>query len=113
VALDSSDSMGFQSLAPVRDIYLLGSGERTRTVTTNGAQTIEDGTIRFDTTAGAINFDLLPGSSWSGRSLTLIKTSADANAVTIDCAAGDLHEGSATITLSLQNDSRTIGAPNG
>ena len=63
-----------------------------------------------DATSGAITLDLPPIATDAGRVITVIKTDAGGNAVTLDGDGSETINGSTTKALAAQYDTVTIAA---
>lgn len=61
----------FDSLAPVRDIYVFGQPLSLRTISSNDSQRITDQTVLLDCSAGDVTLTLLPSNQWKGRRLVV------------------------------------------
>lgn len=64
--------------------------------------------LLVDTAGGAVTITLEDPSLVSGEEVLIVKTSADANAVTVDAAAGDSIEGAGSISLASQWDKAAL-----
>jgi hypothetical protein len=64
--------------------------------------------VLADATSGAITLNLPAASSNNGRQVTVKKTDASVNAVTVDGSGGETIDGSTTYALPAQNDYVTI-----
>lgn len=74
-----------------------------RTVTTTPiTATVDDHLILADATAGAITINLVAVSSAAGKTLTVVKTDASGNAVTLDGNASETINGATTHALAAQ-----------
>lgn len=79
-----------------------------KAVTTTYTQTQNDGTILGNATGGAFTVTLLSAARMIGQRVTIKKTDASANAVTIDGNSAETIDGAATVALSTQYAFRTI-----
>jgi hypothetical protein len=102
-ALTEDQNGGFapEYLAPLRSIYVPGA-QGTRNVTSSTTITPSDGTIQYDTSGGNITQALPAASLYPNQDLTFIKTTSDANTLTITGAA------SGTVVLTQQYQSVTF-----
>jgi hypothetical protein len=98
---DQNNNFAPEYLAPLRAIYVPGA-QGTRTVTGSTTITASDGTINFDTSGGNITQALPNACSMPNQDITLIKSTSDANTVTITGAA------SGTVILSQPFQSATF-----
>jgi hypothetical protein len=72
--------------------------------TTPYSQTENDEVLLVNATSGPITVNLLPAVNRSGKQITIIKTDASVNAVTIDPNASETINGAATNSLASQYD---------
>lgn len=111
VLTDASDVEKW-SADPV-DGSLGASGAFTGTKTGAYTVTVSDATkiIPVNTTSAAITITLLPvATATNGFEITIYKTNAGANAVTIDADGSELIDGVATLNLTEQYESATLRA---
>lgn len=100
---------GPDSLAPYRELYIFG-GQGSRTITSNTTQSLTDGMLLCDTTAGNITVQLLSLTSVPNMRLIVKKVSADANTVTILPFSGETIDSLSSFTLLLIGDLLEIKA---
>lgn len=65
--------------------------------------------VKADATAGAITLTLPPARQ-AYRDVTIKKVDASANAVVIDGDGSETIDGAATVSLTIQNESRRLGS---
>lgn len=80
----------------------------TRTITASGAVQADDYLILANATTGAIVLTLPGAAANNGRVLTVKKTDAGANTVTVDGSGAETIDGAATHVLALQYDTVTV-----
>jgi len=80
------------------------TGSKTSAYTATGDETI----IPVDTSGGAFTVTLPAAASYAGKQLTIVKTSTDFNACTIDGDGSETINGSATTSINTQYESLTI-----
>jgi hypothetical protein len=105
---DSSNARGSDSLAPVRELYFMGSGG-TRAITASSTMLITDGLVECDTSAGDIVFTLLPFAQIPNRVIEVRKLTGDANTVTVqvDQTPGNTDAFPGGVTAILLTDNST------
>jgi len=79
-----------------------------RSVTTAYAALLTDGLVLADATSAAFAVTLLSVGAGAGQILTVKKTDASANAVTITASGSNLIDGASTYALSTQYQSVTV-----
>lgn len=86
------------------------ANKKTNIVTVTAAHTVADGddVVLGDATGAAFRVALPPVATWIGKIVTIKKTDASANAVTIDGNGAETIDGSATVALATQYKSRTL-----
>jgi hypothetical protein len=95
---DQNGNFAPEYFAPTRPIYVSGA-QGTRTVTSSTTITPSDGTIQYDTSGGNITQALPAASLYPNQDLTFIKTTSDANTLTITGAIS----GSVVLTTQFQS----------
>jgi hypothetical protein len=101
---------GPDSLAPMRELYLYGSGG-TRTITTNTTMSGTDGLVKADCSVNNTNitYTCLPFADIPNQQFTVSKIDNTSYTVTVVCASGDTFtDGSTSTVLSNQGDSTTF-----
>jgi hypothetical protein len=86
----------------------IGRDSLPATKTTTYTATTSDDVIRCDTAGGAWTLTLFSAASLSGRRLTVVKTTSDLSALTIDGSGAETINGSATTSLNTQWESVTL-----
>lgn len=96
--------------APVTTTPVLGMASylNIRTITATGAPSSDDYTLLCDATAGPITVNLAAAAGQAKRILSIKKTDASANAVTIDPNGAELVDGAAALAISTQWQAMTI-----
>lgn len=84
-----------------------GGSPSVRQVTSSTTVVADDDTILADATSGQINVTL-PSATPSGRTLTVKKMDASANAVVLNRAGSDTIDGDTTLYITSQYDAPTI-----
>jgi len=85
-----------------------GSANTTQSLSSSGAASSWNSTIYVDSSAGSVTVTLPAAATNAGKRITVIKTSSDSNAVTIDPNASETINGTATYSLWTPYGSSTV-----
>lgn len=91
VAVFARDGGGkyFESLAPVRTIYVFGTTLGSRVITANSTQLPTDHTIYCDCTSNDVTYTLLPAAQWTGRRISIQHWRGGSFTTVIAAASGE------------------------
>jgi len=105
---DGSGNSSVEALMPVRELYVFGAPETTKTITEDYEMTFNDMNILADSTDGNIEIQLLRLAGFEGRPLFFKKISDDSNTVTILPFGDELIDGEESVVLTAQWESLHI-----